>query len=118
MFKLGMMDPMEDQTYVKYGAAEVDNAKAREVALRSATESIVLLKNTGAVLPLTAVGKKFAFIGPHANSTQHLMGSPGYHGVRSSYFCVILHWFVNVYCKVYLGRKLNAQPMAKVLVIL
>jgi beta-glucosidase-like glycosyl hydrolase len=82
MFKLGMMDPMEDQPYVlSYNADKIDNAKSREVALRAATESIVLLKNSGAALPLTATSdKKFAFIGPHANSTQKLMSAPGYHG--------------------------------------
>jgi beta-glucosidase-like glycosyl hydrolase len=87
MFRLGMMDPMEDQPYagLGYGAAEVDNAKSREVALASATGSMVLLKNAGRFLPLTRekTKGKFAFIGPHANSTQHLMGSPGYHGTNT-----------------------------------
>lgn len=83
MFKLGMMDPMEDQPYVQsYGAGQIDNAKSREVALRAATESIVLLKNVDA-LPFTSPGKtRFAFIGPHANSTQKLMSAPGYHGAN------------------------------------
>ena len=40
------------------------------------TEGMVLLKNAG-TLPLTAHGKKIAFIGPHANSTQKLMSAPG-----------------------------------------
>lgn len=83
MMKLGMLDPMEDQPYVSYGADQIDNVKSREVALRAATESIVLLKNSRSILPLTSAGagkQKFAFIGPHANSTQKLMSAPGYHG--------------------------------------
>lgn len=83
MFNLGMFDPMEDQSLLSYGADQIDNAQSREVALRAATESIVLLKNLEAALPLAHArgGKqKFAFIGPHANSTQKLMSAPGYHG--------------------------------------
>lgn len=87
MFKLGMLDPMEQQQpHLSYGADQIDNAKSREVALRAATESIVLLKNIDAALPLTQPGngkQKFAFIGPHANSTQKLMSAPGYHGANT-----------------------------------
>ena len=52
MFRLGMLDPMADQVFVRYGPADVDNAEARAVALRAAVESIVLLKNRGDLLPL------------------------------------------------------------------
>ncbi len=45
----------------------------RDVTLRSARESIVLLKNNG-VLPLFGNVKKIALIGPHANNARSFFG--------------------------------------------
>jgi hypothetical protein len=43
-----------------------------------------MLKNADSFLPLlNSAGKTFAFIGPHANSTQKLMAAPGYHGTTT-----------------------------------
>eukprot|EP00041_Stephanoeca_diplocostata_P025797 m.683376 g.683376 ORF g.683376 m.683376 type:complete len:798 (-) comp22829_c0_seq1:1822-4215(-) len=77
MFRLGFFDPMENQTYVTYGPTLVDSADSRHVALTAARESIVLLRNTDGVLPIAKTAT-LAFIGPHANSTQSLLGN--YHG--------------------------------------
>ena len=47
--------------------------KDRELSLRSARESLVLLKNDGA-LPLRKGAKKIAVIGPHADSARKFFG--------------------------------------------
>jgi beta-glucosidase-like glycosyl hydrolase len=41
MMRLGMMDPMDEQILVRYGAKDVDNELSRSVALRAAQQSIV-----------------------------------------------------------------------------
>src|SRR5450759_1132240 len=58
-----------------------NNADHRKLALRSAQESVILLKNQGALLPLDASKiKTLAVIGPNANKV--LLGEysddPGY----------------------------------------
>ena len=76
--KLGLLDAsVPGQVYPSLGAKDVDSPLHRELALRAARESLVLLKNDGPVLPL-ASGIKIAFIGPHANATQDLLSN--YHG--------------------------------------
>ena len=50
-----------------------DQPKDRELSLRSARESLVLLKNDGA-LPLRKSIKKLAVIGPHADSARKFFG--------------------------------------------
>lgn len=45
----------------------------RNTSLRSARESMVLLKNDG-VLPIAAKGKKIAVIGPHAGYARKMFG--------------------------------------------
>eukprot|EP00756_Hemistasia_phaeocysticola_P023476 Hpha_TRINITY_DN15896_c2_g1::TRINITY_DN15896_c2_g1_i1::g.191891::m.191891 len=80
MFRLGMLDPMEDQYYVnKVGMEVVDSAASRATSLKAARESIVLVKNEGEILPLRK-GQRVAFIGPHANSTQEFLSN--YHGTN------------------------------------
>lgn len=50
-----------------------ENDSDRQVTLRSARESIVLLKNNG-VLPLSKTVKKIALIGPHAMNARSFFG--------------------------------------------
>lgn len=47
----------------------------RRAAEQAAAESMVLLKNEGGVLPLSAEGGRIALIGPMADDKVHLMGS-------------------------------------------
>jgi beta-glucosidase len=77
--RLGMFDPPEMVPYANTPAAEIDSAPHRQVALKTAQESIVLLKNDG-VLPLTT-GKKILVVGPLAESVQVLHGN--YSGTAS-----------------------------------
>jgi Beta-glucosidase-related glycosidases len=50
-----------------------DDSENKEISLRSARESLVLLKNNG-VLPLKNNIKKIAIIGPHANWANYYFG--------------------------------------------
>lgn len=53
--------------------AVFENEADRAVTLQSARESLVLLKNDGA-LPLTGKAKKIALIGPHTNNARFFFG--------------------------------------------
>jgi len=75
--RLGLLDQSSLTPYARLGAESVDSAAHRALALTAARESIVLLQNSRALLPLQA-GARIAFIGPHANSTQSLLSN--YHG--------------------------------------
>jgi beta-glucosidase len=77
--RLGMFDPPEMVPYSNISASEIDSAAHRQVALKTAQESMVLLKNDG-ILPL-ASGKKILVVGPLAESVQVLHGN--YSGTAS-----------------------------------
>jgi beta-glucosidase len=78
--RLGMFDPPSMVPYANTPESEIDSAPHRELALKTAQESIVLLKNDG-VLPLNSGVKKIAVLGPLAKSTLVLHGN--YHGTAS-----------------------------------
>ena len=71
--RLGMFDPPAMVPYAQTPDSEIDSAPHRELALKIASESMVLLKNDG-VLPL-ANAKKILVVGPLAESTQVLHGN-------------------------------------------
>jgi len=81
-FQLGMFDPPEMVKYRQIPITENDSAEHRELARKAARESMVLLKNDGA-LPLKAAVKKMAIIGPLADSIPALEGN--YNGQSSQY---------------------------------
>lgn len=74
-FKLGMFDPPETVPYAKIPYKVVDCKKHRQLALKAARESIVLLKNEGGLLPLSKNFKRYALIGPNADGTDVLFGN-------------------------------------------
>lgn len=74
-FRLGMFDPPERLPWASFGAAQLDTPANRALALRTARESIVLLKNDGAVLPLRKGLKRVAVIGPNAADVEVLLGN-------------------------------------------
>jgi len=76
--KLGMFDPPQMVPYTKIAASELDSAEHRALALKLANESLVLLKNDGA-LPLKATGAKILVVGPLAGQTRVLLGN--YNGI-------------------------------------
>ena len=70
-FRLGMFDPSEMVPYSQISSDVIDSKKHRELALRTAQESIVLLKNeNNLLLPLNKKIKSIAVIGPNANICQ------------------------------------------------
>ena len=80
-FKLGMFDPADKNPYSKIGIDQNDTAEHRELALKLARESLVLLKNDG-ILPLhQSKLKRIAVIGPNADSVAVLQGN--YNGTAS-----------------------------------
>jgi beta-glucosidase len=72
--RLGMFDPPSMVAYANTPESEIDSAPHRELALKIARESMVLLKNDG-VLPLAPSTKKILVVGPLAESTQVLHGN-------------------------------------------
>lgn len=71
-FRMGLFEhpfALEGQDLRNEFYDEQDSA----VSLKSAEESLVLLKNDG-TLPLSKKIKKIALIGPHANNARHLFG--------------------------------------------
>jgi beta-glucosidase len=78
--RLGMFDPPEKVPYAQTPESEIDSAAHRELALKIARESMVLLKNDGA-LPFAASVKKILVVGPLADSVQVLHGN--YSGTAS-----------------------------------
>jgi len=73
-FRLGMFDPPELVKYAQIPESEIDSAAHRQLALKTAQESIVLLKNDG-VLPFQPQIKKIAVVGPLAESLRVLQGN-------------------------------------------
>jgi beta-glucosidase len=72
--RLGMFDPPQLDPYSNIDERELSSAAHRELALRIANESMVLLKNDG-TLPLRTSGMKIAVVGPLANQTKVLLGN-------------------------------------------
>jgi beta-glucosidase len=73
--KLGMFDPPAKDRYSTIPIAENASAPHRELALRAARETLVLLKNEGRLLPLTRPYKTIAVIGPNADNVTSLVGN-------------------------------------------
>jgi len=74
-FRLGMFDPPERVPFSRIPYSEDDSEEHRKLALAAARESVVLLKNSGGVLPLAASVKKIAVIGPSADDPVALLGN-------------------------------------------
>ncbi|HEY6333048.1 MAG TPA: glycoside hydrolase family 3 N-terminal domain-containing protein, partial [Blastocatellia bacterium] len=80
-FRLGLFDPPEMVPYSRIPYSENDSAEHRALSLKTARESIVLLKNAGGALPLRKDLKTIAVIGPNANAPAVLLGN--YNGTPS-----------------------------------
>ena len=72
--RLGMFDPAAQVPFSSIGIDQNHSAEHRALALRAARESIVLLKNDGA-LPLVSQAQKIAVVGPTATSLIGLEGN-------------------------------------------
>ncbi len=79
--KLGMFDPPSAVPYANITIAENDTEPHRQLALKAARETLVLLKNSDHLLPLGTKYKTIAVIGPNADSVDPLLGN--YNGTPS-----------------------------------
>lgn len=80
-FRLGMFDPPGMVPWSKITPAENDTDEHRQLALKAARESIVLLKNANNFLPLKKRYGTIVVIGPNADSVDALVGN--YNGTPS-----------------------------------
>ena len=80
-FRLGMFDPPEMVPYARIPFSQNDTPEHHQLALKTARESIVLLKNANRTLPLKKDLKSIAVIGPNADAPDVLWGN--YYGYPS-----------------------------------
>ena len=74
-FKLGMFDPPASYAYGRIPFTEVNSPEHRQLSLKAARESMVLLKNADNALPLKAGLASIAVVGPTAELVQSLQGN-------------------------------------------
>jgi beta-glucosidase len=74
-FKLGLFDPPEDVPYAAIPLSVVNCAEHRALARQAAVESIVLLKNKNAILPIAPSVRSIFVTGPHAADINTLLGN-------------------------------------------
>ncbi len=79
-FKMGLLDPDEMNPYAKIPIDVVCSDYNNSIARQAAQKSIVLLKNSNNILPLSKLNiKKIAVLGPNAENWESLVGN--YHGI-------------------------------------
>ena len=98
LVRLGYFDPASSNPYRAISWENVNTAQAQQLALDSATKSIVLEKNDG-LLPLTfSQNQSVGVIGFWANATTQLLGN---------YFGTPPYYHNPVYAATQLGLKVN-----------
>jgi beta-glucosidase len=70
-----MFDPPEKVPFSTITIADNDTEEHRQLALKAARETLVLLKNSDHLLPLAKKYKTIAVIGPNADSVDPLLGN-------------------------------------------
>jgi beta-glucosidase len=80
-FKLGMFDPPEEVPFTSISMDVVACEEHRQLAYRTAVETLVLLKNKNNILPLAPSTKKIFVTGPTAASLEVLLGN--YYGFNN-----------------------------------
>jgi beta-glucosidase len=80
-FKLGMFDPEEEVPYASISTDVIACDQHRQLAYRTATESVVLLKNKDNILPIKPSTQKIFVTGPTAASLEVLLGN--YYGFNN-----------------------------------
>ncbi|MDR0395218.1 MAG: glycoside hydrolase family 3 C-terminal domain-containing protein, partial [Tannerella sp.] len=79
--RLGMFDPAENVPFSKIDASALEKKEHKELALKMARQSLVMLKNNGA-LPLKKEKiRKIALVGPNVNNPEVQLGN--YNGTPS-----------------------------------
>ncbi|MRR31718.1 glycoside hydrolase family 3 protein, partial [bacterium] len=80
-FKLGMFDPPEEVPFTSITTDMVGCEAHRQLAYKTATETVVLLKNKNNILPIKPSTKKIFVTGPTATSVEVLLGN--YYGFNN-----------------------------------
>jgi beta-glucosidase len=86
-FKLGMFDPPARGNYAKLGRKVINCEKHRQLALKAAEKSIVLLKNDNKLLPLDWSPKVITVAGPAAANAHTLFGN--YYGISPRFVTIL-----------------------------
>lgn len=87
-FKLGFYDKANSSPYASYGTDSIHNANHIALSRKMATESMVLLKNEGNILPLNAKKVRKIYVsGGNASSIIPLLGN--YNGLSSNMVTII-----------------------------
>lgn len=76
-FELGMFDPAEKLPWANFGEDVISSKSNDQLAIQTARESMVLLKNDNNVLPLSKDLKTIAVVGPNADDAEMLNGNYG-----------------------------------------
>ena len=113
--KLGMFDPPNVVPYSNISISENDTEAHRQLALKTARETLVLLKNKDNLLPLGERYKNIAVIGPNADSINSLVGN--YNGTPSRPVTVLVgirKRFANAHVVYAEGSSLVGPPLVPV----
>ena len=74
-FRLGMFDPVEMVKYAQIPVTALESQPHKDHALKMARESIVLLRNQNALLPLSKSVNRIAVLGPNADNANTQLGN-------------------------------------------
>ena len=81
-FRLGLFDPVSMVKYAQIPQTVLESKEHKDLALKMARQSIVLLKNDNHTLPLRKDIKKIAVVGPNADNAIAVLGN--YNGTPST----------------------------------
>ncbi len=73
--KLGLLNPQDQAPFLKYDDSFIESDTSKKLALQTARESIVLLKNEKQTLPISKEVRSIAVIGPNANDRHFFLGN-------------------------------------------
>lgn len=74
-FRLGMFDPVSMVKYAQIPITALESQPHKDLALKMARESIILLRNSNNLLPLNKNIKKIAVLGPNADNANTQLGN-------------------------------------------
>ena len=87
-FELGTLDPDEMSPWKDLGPEVISSEKHHELAVQSAREGMVLLKNDG-ILPFAKNVKRLAVVGPNADDIELMNGNYGGTPIKEHEFSIL-----------------------------
>lgn len=73
--RLGLLNTTENMPFSDFNKDRIESKSHQELALKTARESLVLLKNKNNVLPLSKKTKEITVVGPNANDRHFMLGN-------------------------------------------